>query len=368
MSENKKKLNIGIIGFGRMGQKFGVELLESPLWEISYICDPSSEARKIAAEMVPKAAVISDEDIIFNDPDVDAVGLFALADSRLEQIRKAIKSGKHVLTEKPVAANIDEEWEVVKLVENSDRMVAVNMFNRCAWYHKEILDFIKSGEIGELGIVRVCHMTPGHMPQEGHGPEGPPFHDCGMHYVDVARMYAGSEYATYSSQGIRMWSHEDPWWLQSHGTFENGVVFDITQGFVYGHMAKNQTHNCYVDVIGTKGIARMTHDFKNATVELHGITRTDRIVKEFGDKKIDVLIDIFAKSILSGENLGFPTVRDSVIASDIAWKMLDDAVGKNPPAIGKVEDMDEIMARRRTLKSGYGLPVWKIMDENKATK
>jgi predicted dehydrogenase len=31
------------------------------------------------------------------------------------------------------------------------------------------------------------------MPDEEHGPEGPPFHDCGMHYIDLARWYANSE-------------------------------------------------------------------------------------------------------------------------------------------------------------------------------
>ena len=103
-------------------------------------------------------------------------------------------------------------------------------------------------------------MTPGHMPTEGHEPEGPPFHDCGMHYVDVARWYAKSEYKSFHAQGLRMWNHKDPWWVQAHGTFDNGVVFDITQGFVYGHLATDKTHNCYVDLVGTTGIARMRHD------------------------------------------------------------------------------------------------------------
>ncbi len=356
-------LNIGIIGFGRMGQKFCKELLVSPMWNVTHICDPSPEARRTAAKMVPDALITFDEDVIFADPSVDVVGLFALADSRPEQISKGLAAGKHLLLEKPVAETIEAEWDVVRMVESSDRMVAVNMFNRSAWYHKVIMDFIREGQIGELAIVRICHMTPGHMPQEGHGPEGPAFHDCGMHYVDAARMYAGSEYKTFHAQGIRMWSHTDPWWVQVHGTFDNGVVFDITQGFVYGHMAEQQTHNCYVDIIGTKGIARMTHDFKNATVELHGTGRTEKIVKEFGDKKIDVLVDVFARSIIAGRNLGFPQVRDSVVASEMAWRMLDDAVANGSPCIGRVEDMDEIMTRRRTLSNGYSLPVWKILDE-----
>ena len=51
-----------------------------------------------------------------------------------------------------------------------------------------------------------------------------------------------------------MWNYKDPWWVQCHGTFQNGVVFDITQGFVYGQLSKDQTHNSYVDIIGTEGI------------------------------------------------------------------------------------------------------------------
>jgi myo-inositol 2-dehydrogenase/D-chiro-inositol 1-dehydrogenase len=82
---------------------------------------------------------------------------------------------------------------------------------RSAWYHHEILDFIARGQIGELAILRLSHQTPGLMPTEGHGPEGPPFHDCGMHYVDVARWYAGSEYDRWHAQDIRMWAWPEPW-------------------------------------------------------------------------------------------------------------------------------------------------------------
>ena len=355
----EKRIRIGIIGFGRMGQLYCEEIYKSPLYELIYICDKNAAAREFASVKYPDVIVIDDDSILFNDGSIDAVGLCALADSRPAQIEKAIKANKHVIAEKPIAEDIASEWKVIDAIKNTDRMVAVNLFNRNAWYHKKMIDFIQSGEIGDLAIIRIAHMTPGHMPQEGHGPEGPAFHDCGMHYVDVARWYANSEYNTFHAQGVRMWSYKDPWWVQAHGTFQNGIVFDITQGFVYGHMAKQQVHNCYVDIIGTKGIARMNHDFKNATIDLHGINHTITQTKEFGDKKIDVLINVFAKSIYKRENLGFPTAIDSVIASDISWKMFDDAVKNGSPCIGKNEDMDEIVTRRKTLKEGYGLPVWR---------
>lgn len=63
-------------------------------------------------------------------------------------------------------------------------------------------------------------MTPGLAPGEGHEYEGPAFHDCGMHYVDIVRWYAESEYRTWNAQGVNMWNYKDPWWVQCHGTFQ----------------------------------------------------------------------------------------------------------------------------------------------------
>lgn len=353
----KKKIRIGVIGFGRMGRGFVSVMQMDDRYEIVWICDAHRETRELASKTVPTARITGDADQVLNDPSLDAVGLFTLADARPAQIQQALGKGLHILAEKPIAADTETEWELVRAIEKSGLIVGVNLFNRNAWYHKEMQAFIAEGEIGELAIIRVCHMTPGHMPTEGHAPEGPPFHDCGMHYVDVARWYAKSEYKTWHAQGIRMWNYSEPWWVQCHGTFENGVIFDITQGFVYGHLAKEKTHNCYVDVIGTKGIVRMRHDFKDATIEMHGVNTTTRKTALFNDKKLDVMCDLFARSVLSGKNLGLPTARDSAIASEVSWAMLRDAMANNPPAIGTQREMQQILAHRRTLRSGFGLPV-----------
>jgi predicted dehydrogenase len=185
-----------------MGPRAFVAALEqSELWEVSAVYDISPPARQLARQNVPNAAVYEAPDPIFADPSIDVVGLFTLADARPQQIRQALACDKHVLAEKPLGADVATEWQLVREIEASDRFVAVNLFNRNAWYHKDIQRFIADGQIGDLAVIRVCHMTPGHKPMEGHDPEGPPFHDCGMHYVDVARWYANSEYQTWHAQG-----------------------------------------------------------------------------------------------------------------------------------------------------------------------
>lgn len=350
------KIPVGLIGFGRMGRYYLSEFQKNESYEVAYICDTDEHCRTLAHKLAPQATVVDDPDVIFNDERVQVVALCALADSRLEQIRRAVATGKHIIAEKPLADAIDKEWEAVRLVEEAPVMSTVNMYLQNAWYHHAMRDAIDRGEIGELAIMRICHMTPGLAPGEGHESEGPSFHDCGMHYVNLARWYARSEYKTWHAQGMRMWAWKDPWWLQVHGTFDNGIVYDITQGFVYGQLSQQQTHNSYVELIGTKGFCRMTHDFKTAEVDIHGISETLHIERPFGGKNINRLIAEMADSIQTGQrNALMPTFRDSAIASQNAWHMLEDARQHDLPAIGTHEELEEIWEHRRNLKDGYGL-------------
>ena len=100
----------------------------------------------------------------------------------------------------------------------------------------------------------------------------------------------------------------------------------------------------------------MTHDFKTAVVDIHGVTETKHIEHPHGGKNIDRLISLMAESISTGtRNICMPSFRDSAIASEYAWKMLDDARKNELPSIGTHEELEEIWEHRRNLKDGYGL-------------
>jgi myo-inositol 2-dehydrogenase/D-chiro-inositol 1-dehydrogenase len=345
---------IGIVGLGHMGKRYCEALQASPRWRLAWVCDRQPEALHWAQEHAPEAQRTTDAAALMQDSSLDAIVLCTLADVRPRLLRAALEAGKHVIAEKPIAASLDDEWRLLEQIEASDRLVAVNMFNRSAWYHHAIQDFIARGEIGDLAIIRVMHETPGLMPTEGHGPEGPPFHDCGMHYVDVARWYAGSEYDRWHAQGVRLWGWQDPWWVTAHGSFKNGVVFQITNGFMYGPLSKDKTQHCGLEALGTLGAVRMTHDFCEATIEYYGVETTARQTGAYGGKKLDVLCETFAQSLDAGRNLGFPIARDSVIASQVAQEMLNFASAHTPPVRGTPEQMQRILEHRAALRSQPG--------------
>ena len=345
-----KQYRIGIIGLGHMGARYLDVLRSSERWSVAWICDRDSEKLRWAAAAAPEARRARDASDLFADDALDVAGIFTLADVRPQLLRRALDAGKHVIAEKPLAATLPDEWALLEQIEASDRLVTVNLFNRSAWYHHEIHELVQQGAIGDLAVVRVSHQTPGLMPTEGHGPEGPPFHDCGMHYVDVARWYAGSEYDRWHAQGVRMWDWPDPWWVTAHGCFQNGVVFDITVGFTYGQLAQTMTQHCGLELIGTGGVIRMEHDFKKVTIDVHGVEATERKVGPYGGKKLDVLCETFVRSLDAGRNLGAPLPRDSVVASQVAQDMLDFATDNGAPVIGNRDQMERILARRRELR------------------
>lgn len=100
----------------------------------------------------------------------------------------------------------------------------------------------------------------------------------------------------------------------------------------------------------------MFHDFKTAVVDIHGVTRTERIEKAYGGKNIDKLIDVYADCLRNAATPSrLPSLRDAAIASDFAWKMLSDAATHDLPVKGTHEELEQIWERRRTATNGYGL-------------
>lgn len=86
-------VKIGLIGFGRMGGFYLDEMQKSGKWDVVYICDLSPESRELAHKLAPGAKIVSDEQVIFDDPEVEVVGLFALADSARNRSKRPSPPG-----------------------------------------------------------------------------------------------------------------------------------------------------------------------------------------------------------------------------------------------------------------------------------
>ena len=66
----------------------------------------------------------------------------------------ALKAGKHVYLEKPIAHTIDEGFEIVKVWEQSKKICQVGTQNRSSTIYKKAKELIQQGMIGDVHYVR----------------------------------------------------------------------------------------------------------------------------------------------------------------------------------------------------------------------
>jgi predicted dehydrogenase len=350
-SNSPSKHTIGTIGAGNMGVAHIKALAEHPRWDLRYVCDLDESRLRAVAEHAPATILTRDYSHILRDPEIDAVSVNTLSDARPALIRAALKAGKHVLAEKPLATTPKEEESLLKDIECSDRLVTVNLFNRNAPYLHMAREFIASGEIGELAVIRIDHVTPGRRFTDpiqrldedrlDYAVEGHVLTFCGMHYVDVARWFAGSEVKEYSVRAARFFDSHYENHFVVHGTFENGIVFELNNSFSYSAFADQRFSQCGQQYIGSSGVVRLTHDFKTVTLQMHGRNKTVDRTMPYGGKKLDVYYDEFARALDTGDASRLPCAIDSVVARRLSLEMSERAVQGQVASFGKRGEFEE---------------------------
>ena len=158
---NQQLLRAAVIGYMEAWAGTATALAADPHWELVAIADRQAEQQQQASQAHPTVDILDDGLLAIDDPSIDLIAITTLADARPYLMRKALAAGKHIWAEKPIAATIEEEESLLADITASDQLVAVNMFNRNAWYHEQLQAFIASGQIGEIACIRVQHQTPG---------------------------------------------------------------------------------------------------------------------------------------------------------------------------------------------------------------
>ncbi|MDX2111900.1 MAG: Gfo/Idh/MocA family oxidoreductase [Verrucomicrobiota bacterium] len=120
----KTDWKIGFIGFGGIAQNH-LAAYRAAGWSVVAIADPSESARERATQQgIPR--VYADYREMLVDPAIDVVVLLTQPNLRVEPIEHALRAGKPVLTEKPLAATWDEAVQVAELSAKYRLPVAVS--------------------------------------------------------------------------------------------------------------------------------------------------------------------------------------------------------------------------------------------------
>jgi predicted dehydrogenase len=158
-----EKVIIGVMGLGGRGTFLAESFAKRPDVEIAYLCDPNTRRFARAREVVEEAQetrpkMVQDFRKILDDKSVDAL-INATPDHwhALGTIM-ACQAGKDVYVEKPMAHNIFEGRKMIEAARKYKRVVQVGMQSRSAPYSSKAKEYVQSGKLGDIYIVRVFNM------------------------------------------------------------------------------------------------------------------------------------------------------------------------------------------------------------------
>jgi predicted dehydrogenase len=122
----KKKLNIGLIGYGFMGRthsnayhkvKHFFDIPYNPVLKV--VCGLVEEEAKAFAEKWEYESYVTDWHKVINDENIDVVEICVPNNLHAEIAIAAAKAGKAICCEKPLALNVPQAEEMVKVVEKA---------------------------------------------------------------------------------------------------------------------------------------------------------------------------------------------------------------------------------------------------------
>ena len=161
-----ERIRLGFIGCGGRGRTMMIEVAELKKQlglnvEIVAVCDVYKRAREGGVADVKKL-MDGDPDVYIRYPDVlqredvDAVVVATPDFWHVPSLVDAIKAGKDVYIEKPLAWNLDEAKQAREVVHASDRVVQVGTQGRSTPSRFAARDFIRSGKLGQVSTIRAA--------------------------------------------------------------------------------------------------------------------------------------------------------------------------------------------------------------------
>ncbi|TFG54753.1 MAG: Gfo/Idh/MocA family oxidoreductase [Candidatus Aminicenantes bacterium] len=149
--ESMKTIKVGLIGTGYIGMVHLEMLRRLGGVEIAAVADTNADLSKAAAEKFGIPRIYGAADELIADPRIEVVHNCAPNNVHFDINARAIRAGKEVLSEKPLALDSRESTELVELAEKHGTLTAINF---CYRYYPVVQEAAARARRGDLGDVR----------------------------------------------------------------------------------------------------------------------------------------------------------------------------------------------------------------------
>lgn len=229
-------MNVAIIGCGLIGWKRALSM--PPSINILTVCDTNiAEAKKLSKKI--NASFTDDYNIIIDDNDIDIV-IISTPNYLIKEIAlKALNSGKHVLSEKPLGKNVAESKELTECAIRKNKILYTGFNHR---FHPSILKAKELIDKRMIGDILHIHGHYGHGGRPGMENEwrmnpklsgGGELLDQGVHLIDLALLFKGAPNKVFGSVGQLAWKSKVEDSASFMLLYDNDINFLFSVGWLY---------------------------------------------------------------------------------------------------------------------------------------
>ncbi len=191
-------MNWGVIGAGGIADRRTMPegLVPAENANLAAIMEPVPDVLERLKPKYPDARPCSTLEDILADDSVQALYIASPPKFHCEQTIAAVKAGKHVLCEKPLALTVAEGEKMVQAARDAGVKLGTNFMMRFHWCHQRIKQLLDEGKLGTPVMGRAeltCWYPPmpgafRQIPAEGGGGA---FIDMGNHCIDLLEFFFG---------------------------------------------------------------------------------------------------------------------------------------------------------------------------------
>ena len=279
-----RELGVAVIGAGFWGRNHARNLNELSQTRLLAICDRDEKKAKAVAELFG-VDTYRDSSRMLARKDVEAVTVCTWSTNLAAEAMKALKAGKHVLVEKPMANSVNEAKRIVQLAKTKQRLLMVGFLMRFIPGLERIKQAVDKGEIGTVvyATARRVSQWPERIGDVG------VIKDLAVHDIDVTRyLFDDEPVEVFAKAGnFRHKKFEDH--AQVLVTFKGGKTAFIEANWLTPYKIRK------LIVTGSEAIMTLNYITQEIMIETAGQTLAPRYeVKE----PLKLELEHFAHSIL----------------------------------------------------------------------
>jgi len=259
------KISWGIIGTGGIARTFAQGLLHSQTGKLVAVGSRDQKSAKAFAEKFSSIQAHGSYEALLADPTVQAVYISTPHPFHAEWCIKAARARKHILCEKPLTLNHAEAMVVAEAARENGVFLMEAFMYRCHPQTTKLVDLIRSGEIGDIGVIQATFSFKGNFHPNGrlfsNELGGGGILDVGCYATSIARLVAGAAQGQPFANPIKVTGFTTLYpeagtdsYAVASAQFPGGILAQLAAG-----VGLNQENG--LRVLGSKGSIHVPHPY-----------------------------------------------------------------------------------------------------------